>query len=122
MPVLLAMVVYWIRLLRRPLNVALKRRHIGSSAIFLLGFGVVVLWDRQRPAGLSAAYTFGEIAGVLAVYLMTWTLLLATRARWLEPWFGGLDQMYLWHRRAAIVGMLLLVPHVLITNGAKPAG
>jgi predicted ferric reductase len=122
MAVLLAVVVYWIRLLRRPLNAALKRRHVGSSAIFLLGFGVIVLWDRQRPAGLSAAYTFGEIAGVLAVYLMTWTLLLATRARWLEPWFGGLDQMYLWHRRSAIGAMLLLVPHVLITGGARPAG
>src|SRR3989442_10314459 len=120
MPALLATLLYWIRLLRRPMNAALKRRHVGSSAILVLGYGLVVLWARQRPAGLSDAYTLGEIAGVLAVYLMTWTLLLATRARWLEPWFGGLDQMYFWHRWSAIVAMLLLVPHVLITAGARP--
>jgi len=89
MPVLLATLLYWIRQLRRPMQAGLKRRHVGSSAILLLGFGVVVMGDRQRPVRVSAAYAFGEIAGVLAVYLTTWTLLLATRARWLEPWFGA---------------------------------
>src|SRR5437868_6819037 len=122
MAILFATFLHWLRLVRRPLHIRLKQRYAGSSAIFIIGFGLVELWGRQRPVGLSDVYAFGEMSGVLAVYLLSWSLLLATRARRLEPWFGGLDQMYLWHRRAAIVGMLLLVPHVLITNGAKPAG
>jgi predicted ferric reductase len=122
MTILFATSLYWLRLVRLPIHIRLKQRYVGSSAMFIIGFGLVELWGRQRPADLSDVYAFGEMSGVLAVYLLSWSLLLATRARWLEPWFGGLDQMYLWHRRAAIVGMLLLVPHVLITNGAKPAG
>ena len=120
MAILFATFLYWLRLVRRPMHIRLKQRYVGGSAIFIIGFGLVELWGRQRPAGLSDVYASGEMTGVLAVYLLSWSLLVATRARWLEPWFGGLDQMYLWHRRAAIAGMLLLVPHVLVTNGAKP--
>lgn len=102
------------------MDARLKRRQVGGFAILALGVAVVELWLRARPVGLADAYVFGEIAGVLAVYTMTWSLLLATRARWLEPWFGGLDRMYLWHKQSAIVGMLLLMPHMFVTGGGRP--
>jgi len=121
MPIFLAILGYWIHLLRRPMDARLKRRLAGASAILVLGIALVALWVRQRPAGLTDLYVWGEIAGVLAVYLMTWSLLLATRARWLEPWYGGLDQMYLWHRRSAVAGMLLLLPHAIMTSAGRPA-
>ncbi len=122
MPVLLGVFVYWMRLLRRPMDARLKRRRVGGFTIVALGVVVVKLWLSARPAGLADAYVFGEIAGVLGVYTMTWSLLLATRARWLEPWFGGLDRMYLWHKQSAIVGMVLLAPHILVTVGGRPPG
>jgi predicted ferric reductase len=118
MPALLAVLIYWFRVLRRPMDARLKRRHVGSSAIFAAGTGVIVLWVNGRPTTLPSRYEWGELAGVMAVYLFTWSLILATRARWLEPWFGGLDRMYLWHKRAAICGTLLVIPHFLVTGNA----
>lgn len=123
MPALVAVLVYWFRVLRRPMDVRLKRRHVGGSAVLTLGAGMIVLWVQERPMTLPGRYEWGELAGVMAVYLFTWSLLLATRARWLEPWFGGLDRMYLWHKRAAIAGTLLVLPHFTVTGAApgRPA-
>jgi predicted ferric reductase len=115
----LAAILYWIRILRRPMDARLKRRHVGQ---FTLGFGaaaLVTLWLNVRPSGFESSYFWGELTGVLAIYLYSWTLLLATRARWLEPVFGGLDRMYLWHKRSAIAATLLLFPHAL-TTGSGP--
>ena len=116
MPLILAAVLYWVRLLRRPKDARLKRRHAGGSVVVILGGALVVLWERARPAHLPTSYAWGELAGVDAVYAMSWSLILATRGRWLERWFRGLDRMYLWHKRLAIVGTLLLPPHIAITG------
>jgi len=70
------------------------------------------------PPGLADGYVWGELIGVLAVYFLSASLLTATRAHLLEPCFGGLDRMYLWHRRTAVVGALLLIPHKLVTGTA----
>lgn len=51
------------------------------------------------------------------IYLLSCSLVLATRARWLEPWFGGLDRMYKWHKRTAVVATVALAPHLLLTGG-----
>src|SRR5260370_28051588 len=101
----------------------LKRRHVGGSAVPALGAVMIVLWVQERPVTLPGRYKWGELAGVMAVYLLTWSLLLATRARWLEQWFGGLARMYLWHKRAAIAGTLLVLPHFIVTGAApgRPA-
>ncbi len=121
MPLLIAAVVYWVRVLRQPIDPRLKRRHVGGFLIMALGVMLVVLWVHQR-SGPATGWFWGEVLGVLAVYVLCWSLVLATRLRALEPWFGGLDRMYLWHRRTAIVGFLLLVPHVvLIRTAASPA-
>jgi hypothetical protein len=72
MPALLAVLIYWFRVLRRPMDARLKRRHVGSSAIFAAGTGVVVLWVNGRPTTLPSRYEWGELAGVMAVYLFTW--------------------------------------------------
>jgi predicted ferric reductase len=117
MPIIAA-ILYWIRILRRPMDARLKRRYVGEFALGFGAAGVLTLWWDQRPSGFSSSYFWGELAGVMSVYLFSWTLLLATRARWLEPLFGGLDRMYLWHKRSAVAATLLLVPHALITGAA----
>ena len=123
MPLLIAAVVYWVRVLLRPIDPRLKRRHVGGFLIIAIGVVLVGLWVRQRP-GPSNSWFWGEVLGVLAVYVLCWSLVLATRVRALEPWFGGLDRMYLWHRRTAVGGFLLLVPHVFLvrTAAGQPTG
>lgn len=83
--------------------------------------------DPDGRAGL-ARQAFGEFIGSTVVLLFSIALLLGTRARWLEPWFGGLDKMYRTHREAGTVGFVLLVGHVAVTpwrlspGGGVPAG
>jgi len=116
MPVVAAVLLAWGRILRRPVDVRLKQRHVGPSAVVLLCSAVYLTWDRCRPGGFAATYFYGELAGVLGICLLSCSLLLATRARWMERWFGGLDRVYLWHKRTAIAAVPLLLPHALITG------
>jgi DMSO/TMAO reductase YedYZ heme-binding membrane subunit len=69
-----------------------------------------------------------EMLGTTAVVLFAIALLLSTRARFLEPLFGGLDKMYRVHKETSVVGFLLLLAHVglvpwrLEPGGGVPAG
>jgi predicted ferric reductase len=116
MAFLAAIAIYLARILRRPMDVRLKLRHVGPVAVVVGAVALVLAWDWLRPADIATSYLFGEVLGVLAVYLMTWTTILATRLTSLERWFGGLDRMYFWHRLYAISAMLLFIPHVLVTG------
>lgn len=114
MPVIVAFLLYAGHILRRPMDIRLKQRRGGPFLLTVLAAGVAAMWVVMRPSGLTDAYLWGELIGQIAVYLMSCSLVLATRARWLEPWFGGLDRMYLWHKRCAVSGTFLLIPHVVL--------
>lgn len=114
MPFLIAIAVYAIRIVWAPMDVRLKKRHVGPLTVAATAIVLYLAWDWLRPVGISTVYFVGEFAGVVAAYLMCCTLVLATRLRWLEQWFGGLDRMYLFHKRYALVSMLLLAPHLLL--------
>lgn len=49
--------------------------------------------------------------GVAGYYLFSFSLLLSTRWRKLEDWFGGLDQIYHLHRKLGIWGFCLILLH-----------
>ena len=55
----------------------------------------------------------GEILGSINIVLMSFALLLSSRPKWAEKYFGGLDKMYITHRRLATVAFLLIFVHVL---------
>lgn len=68
MPVIAA-ILYWIPILHRPMDARLKRRYVGEFAI---GFGaatLVTLWWDVRPSGFGNSYFWGELTGVMSVYL-----------------------------------------------------
>jgi predicted ferric reductase len=121
---LIAIAFYALLIARRPLDARLKKRHAGPLAVSSVGVVLFLAWDWLHPPGVSTVYFLGEFAGVSAVYLMTCALALATRLKWLEQWFGGLDRMYFWHRQYALWSMFLLIPHILLTgrggSGASP--
>lgn len=54
---------------------------------------------------------FGEVMSSWVVTVFGFNLLMATRARWVERIFGGLDKMYVIHRRSGIVAAVLLLLH-----------
>lgn len=109
---------------RRPAG---RRIIVGLPALNALAW---LLFPPDDPDGRPAfdRQVVGEFIGSTAVLLLAAALVLSTRARWLEPWFGGLDKMYRAHRDAAVVGFMLLVVHAALTpwrlssEGGVPAG
>jgi len=55
----------------------------------------------------------GEIIGSVNIVLLSFALFLSTRPKWVEPYFGGLDKMYITHRQIATTAFLLIFIHVL---------
>jgi predicted ferric reductase len=105
-----------------------RRERVGPGATVALPAGNGALWaafpppDDGRPEYLRQV--LGEAVGSTAVLLFATALVLATRARRLEGFFGGLDRMYRTHRRAGQWGFALLVGHVVVIpwTGASPGG
>ena len=55
----------------------------------------------------------GEIIGSVNIVLMACSLVIAARPKWAEPYFGGLDKMYITHRHTSTAALLLIFVHVL---------
>ncbi len=95
----------------------MKKTHFGNLAIILLVVLNVVVWlvfppvNDGRP-NFVRQYA-GEIIGATNIILMAVSLFLSTRPKWAEPYFGGLDKMYVAHRRVSTAAFLLIFVHVL---------
>src|SRR5436309_1687571 len=93
------------------------QRALGVGIIIVLTIATILLWLLFRPAGQPTSRYLGEILGTTAIVLFSCSLVLATKAPFLERAFGGLDRMFLWHRWSAIAGVVLLFPHyILVTS------
>ena len=60
--------------------------------------------------------------GGIAYLLMTCSIVLATRAPFLEGLFGGLDRMYQVHKFCGIFSLLLILPHFFLAPKELPPG
>lgn len=56
----------------------------------------------------------GEVFSSWVVTVFAFNFLMATRAKWVERIFGGLDKMYLIHRRSGIIAIVLLIAHFIV--------
>ncbi|WP_046757517.1 ferredoxin reductase family protein [Kordia jejudonensis] len=71
----------------------------------------------------------GEVFSSWVVTVFAFNFLMATRAKWVENLFGGLDKMYLIHRRSGVIAVVLLLAHFIVVprdlvafNIGKPLG
>lgn len=90
----------------------------GVAALVSVAVAYIVLWLVARPAGQPGGRFVAELCGSEAVLLFSCALVLATLLRPIERAFGGLDRVALWHRRAAVTGVVLLIPHVALVSSA----
>lgn len=81
-------------------------REISSDTLFFGEMTNESWWNFPR--------IFGEVLSSWVVTVFAANFLMATRARWVERIFGGLDKMYLIHRRAAVIASTLIIAHFLI--------
>lgn len=110
----------------------MRVRRPGPLIVWLVPAVHILTWllfppsDDGRPD--FERQVIAEMIAGCAVILFGTALLLSTRARFLEPLFGGLDKMYRSHRDASVAGFLILVLHVLFIpwrgepGGGVPAG
>jgi len=93
------------------------KRHIGNISIIVLVILNIVVWFAFPPVNDGrenfARQYAGEIIGANNIILMACSLFLSTRPKWAEPYFGGLDKMYLTHRHTGTAAFLLIFAHVL---------
>ncbi len=96
----------------------MMKRNIGNITIVLFVVLTIILWIAFPPLpGKANNYTrayVGETIGSLMIVLMSCSLFLSTRPKWAEPYFGGLDRMYITHRRTSTTAFFLLFAHLLI--------
>jgi len=101
---------------------ARRPRIIQSEIYFPIIIGLhLILWAvdlalYNGPISLSEGENpiqrvLGEVMSSWVITVFGFNLLMATRARWVERIFGGLDKMYLIHRRAGVIAMVLLFVH-----------
>jgi predicted ferric reductase len=93
------------------------KRNWGNYAIIALVVLNIVVWFVFPPVNDGrpnfARQYAGEVIGSTNIILMACSLFLSTRPMWAEPYFGGLDKMYMTHRRTSTTAFLLIFVHVL---------
>ena len=90
---------------------------IGNLVIIALVILNIVVWLVFPPVydgdpNFLRKYA-GEVIGSNNIVLMACSLFLATRPKWAEKYFGGLDKMYMTHRHTGTAAFLLIFVHVL---------
>jgi predicted ferric reductase len=93
----------------------------GAAGIVTVALGNILIWLVARPAGQPTGRFVGELCGAEAILFFSCSLVLATLLPPIERAFGGLDRVFVWHRRVAIAGLVMLVPHLaLVTSPPDP--
>ena len=93
------------------------KRYIGNVVVISFVILTVMVWFLFPPEydgrpNFERQYA-GEIIGSVNIVLLSFALFLSTRPKWAEPYFGGLDKMYITHRQIATTAFLLIFIHVL---------
>ena len=95
-------------------------RHRGPLTIGVLAVAYAALWLVARLAGELLARHLGQLFGGESVLLFSVALVVISTLPHVEQVFGGIDYAAIWHRRLAIAGSLLLLPHVELASNPKP--
>ena len=95
----------------------MRKSNLGNLAIIVSVLLTVIVWVAFPPhndgrENFLRQY-IGEVIGSINIVLMSFSLLLSARPKWAEPYFGGLDKMYVAHRRTSTLAFLLILVHVL---------
>jgi len=100
----------------------MQKKQLGNTAVIILTLLYPILWLTLLPTVIdeSKRQIVGELLAGSAMILMATGMILATKPRWLEDYFGGLDKMYVTHRRIALTAISFLFIHMLILLHLPP--
>lgn len=95
----------------------------GWLVTFVLCLLPVVFWLGSQSQGPNfdssyfALTSLGQIAGLVGITLYSLNLIYATRLRFLEDWFGGLNRVYIAHHIIGGLALVLLALHPMFLVG-----
>jgi len=93
------------------------KKNLGNLTMIGLVVVNVIIWilfpPIQEPTHNYPRAYAGEVLGSTMIMLMSFSLFISTRPKWAEQFFGGLDKMYMTHRRTSTSAFLLMFVHVL---------
>lgn len=98
------------------------RPHFGVSWIgpLVLIAATLIGWVAFKDAvGDEGNVAFALFIGSVSILLMAWSNLLSTRWRVLEPFFGGLDRVYRWHRWFGALSVAAMWLHIQFVDDVK---
>jgi predicted ferric reductase len=106
----------------------MKKTNLGNLSIALLVALNLLLWlfftprlenldlkhySFYKPETFYTMEILGEVLSTTVLILFACGLVLANKPRVLEPYFGGLDKMYVTHKNVAMLAIFLVVAHAL---------
>ncbi len=96
----------------------MKKSNVGNIVFIVLVVLTIIVWivfpPQREGTENYLRYQIGMMLGSVMIVLMSFSLFLTTRPRWAEPYFGGLDKMYMTHRRTSTAAFLLMFVHIVI--------
>ena len=75
--------------------------------------------DFVNTEGINIYRIIGEILSTFAITAFGFNLFMSTKAKWVEKLFGGLDKMYMVHRRTAIIASIAIILHFIVVPRDK---
>ncbi len=94
----------------------------GPAVVVGLVLALVPWWLLNSSSGQGTVSGIGQLAGAESVLMMSLGMVLISTLPVVDKFFDGLDRAAIWHRRLAIAGLLLLVPHILMSHGPGGPG
>jgi predicted ferric reductase len=91
-------------------------RDIGPATIGVLVAAEAALWAVARPSRAPTGPYIGQFLGAESILMLSIGLVLISTLPWVERWFDGIDRAAIWHRRVAIAGLALLLPHIALSS------
>ena len=101
----------------------MRKKRVGNAAVITLAALYPLLWLSLIPEidlASDLPQAIGEVLSGTAMILMSMGIFLSLRPRWMEDIFGGLDKMYVTHRRVALTAFGLLIVHFLLNVDLPP--
>lgn len=93
----------------------IKQEHYFPIIILIhFVFWIIDLYLYNGSYEYTSKHIAGEVFSSWVVTVFAANFLMATRARWVEKIFGGLDKMYLIHRRSGVIAVVLLLFHFIV--------
>lgn len=93
----------------------MRRIHLTFAGILAITLILWIIAEAPLWLGDSSTRKAGDAimqgTGVLAIVLMSLSLILAVRPRIVEPWLGGLDKMYRLHKWLGIANLIVAGIH-----------